>query len=506
MVINMKKIIKLIIGNKKTKRWILLAVIGMILTCYSFAKIIVMDRLELPDLLKIGVLFILGFSCFILGLAFLQRRILELAANPELMKKKEGNLGLSNGPKIVVIGGGNGLFAVLKGLKKYTSNITAIVTVSKYGKEDTSSSQDIKLSLEALSENSEDMAKILKYTFEKGKAKNLNLGDLYIEAATKTYGNLSTSIQKLSDVFAIVGKVLPVTLDEMKICVELDNGMIIEDKDKIADITEDKVTKINRVFINPSNCRTAPGIVEAIGEADAIILGPGSLYTNVIPNLLIKNVAKTIRESKAFKIYIPNIMTQPGHTDDYDVSDHINAIIEHAGKKIIDYCICDNGDIVPEFIRKYNKEGSSLVEVDSQNLKGRGIKLVKADISYVDGGHIRHNPDELAKTIIDLICTELKFRDKQNDEQYLLMNSKLKEENKKSKRKKEKLVKEKPKKKEGKISKFRSKYSDRIKSIRTSEQMREQNIKLYEKAKELTAKEEQKEKERFIKETYQTKK
>lgn len=509
----MKKIIKLIIGNKKTKRWILLAVIGMVITCYSFAKILVMDRLELTDLAKVGCLFILGFSCFILGLIFFQRRILELSANPDLMKKKEGVSGVNNGPKVVVIGGGNGLAAVLKGLKKYTSNITAIVTVSKYGKEDTSISQDIKLSLEALSENSEeDMGKILRYTFDKGRAKNLNLGDLYIEAATKTYGNLSTSIQKLSDVFAIVGRVLPVTLDEMKICVELDNGMIIEDKDKIAEITEDKVTKINRVFINPSNCRTAPGIVEAIEEADAIVIGPGSLYTNVIPNLLIKNVAKTIRESKAFKIYIPNIMTEPGHTDDYDVSDHIDAIIEHAGKRIIDYCICDNGDIVPEFIRKYNKEGSSLVEVDSQNLRGKGIKLVRADISYVEGEHIRHNPEALANSIIDLICTELRFRDKQSDEQYLLMHSKLKEEKKKAKKKTDKLLKHKDRKrkrekhKNGKTSKFRSKYSDRIKSIQTSELMREQNIKLYEKANELTSEEEKEEKERFIKETFEDKK
>ena len=495
----MKKILKIIIGNKKTKRWILIMLVGMLLTFYSLAQIVGLERLEISNTIKLGIIFVAGVTGFILGLVFFQRRILELAANPQIMKKESSN---SNGPKVVVIGGGNGLSAVLKGLKKYTSNITAIVTVSKFGKTSSSTSDDIKLSLEALSENSEDMSKILNYTFEKGKAKNLNLGDLYIEAATNTYNNLAMSIQKLSDVFAIVGRVLPVTLDEMKICVELDNGMIIEDKDKIADITEDKVTKINRVFINPSNCRTAPGIVEAIKEADAIILGPGSLYTNVIPNLLIKNVAKAIRESKAFKIYIPNIMTQPGHTDDYDVSDHIDAIIEHAGRKIIDYCICDNGDIVPEFLRKYNKEGSNLVEVDSQNLKGKGIKLIKADISYVEGEHIRHNPDELAKTIIDLICTELKFRDKQNDEQYLLLRSKLKEE--KAKNKGKKVKKEKPRriKKEKKESKFVSKYSDRIKSIQESENIREQNKKLYEKAKEITEQEEEKEKRRFIKETY----
>jgi len=501
----MKKILKLIIGNKKTKRWILLILIGMLLTCYEFAQIIAMERLELIEMAKIVVLFVIGFTLFILGLVFLQRRILELAANPELMKKDEANLANAKGPKVVVIGGGNGLSAVLKGLKNYTSNITAIVTVSKYGKNDISETEDIKRSLEALAQNSDEMSKILNYTFETGKTKNLNLGDLYIEAAKKIYGNLATSVQKNNDIFAITGKVLPVTLDEMRICVELENGMVIEDKDKIADITEDKVTKINRVYINPSNCRTAPGVVDAIKEADAIILGPGSLYTNVIPNLLMKNVAKTIRESKAFKIYIPNIMTEPGHTDDYDVSDHIDAIIEHAGNKIIEYCICDNGDIVPEFLRKYNKEGANLVEIDSQKLKGKGIKLVRADISHVEGEYIRHNPEELAKTIIELICNELKFRDKQNDEQYLLLHSKLKEENKKNKGKKPKKLKPKKEKLGRKASKFRNKYNERIKSIQDSEKTRKQNIKLYEKAKEIADREEQKEKERFIKETYQDK-
>ena len=470
----MKKIIKLIIGNKKTKRWILLIIIGMLLTSYEFANILVTDRLELSELVKIVILFIIGFTCFILGLVFFQRRILELAANPEIMKSK--NPINSKGPNVVVIGGGNGLSTVLKGLKKYTSNITAIVTVSKYGKEDMSTVEDIKISLEALATNSEEMSKILNYNLGDGKGNEVNFGDLYIEIARNINGNLATSVQKSNEIFSMVGKVLPVTLDEMKICVELDNGMVIKDKDKIADITEERVTKINRVFINPSNCRTAPGIVEAIQNADAIILGPGSLYTNVIPNLLIKNVAKTIRDSKAFKIYIPNIMTEPGHTDDYNVSDHIDAIIEHAGNKIIDYCICDNGDIIPEFLRKYNKEGSNLVEVDAQNLRGKGIKLIKADISCVDGEHIRHDADALAKTIIELICNELKFRDKQNDDQYLLLNSKLKEEKKKNKKKTTHKVQNKKTKRSRKASKFISKYSDRIKSIQESEQIRQQNI------------------------------
>lgn len=471
----MKKIIKLIIGNKKTKRWILLIIIGMLLTCYQFAKIIAVDRLELTELVKIAILFIIGFTCFILGIVFLQRRILELAVNPEIMENE--NPVNTRELNIVVIGGGNGLKTVLKGLKNYTSNITAIVTVSKYGKEDISTNEDIKISLEALAKNSEEISKILNYNFNVGKKNQMNFGDLYIEVAKEINGNLATSVQKSNEIFAMTGKVLPVTLDEMKICVELDNGMIIQDKDKIADITEEKVTKINRVFINPSNCRTAPGIVDAIQKADAIILGPGSLYTNVIPNLLIKNVAKTIRDSKAFKIYIPNIMTQPGHTDDYDVSDHIDAIIEHAGNKIIDYCICDNGDIVPEFLRKYNKEGSNLVEVDTQNLKGKGIKLIRADISCVEGEFIRHDSDALAKTIVELIHNELKFRDKQNDEQYLLLHSKLKEAKKKNKKKVKHKVQTKKPKRNRKASKFANKYSERIKSIQESDEIRQQNIK-----------------------------
>lgn len=474
----MKKLWKLIIGNKKTKRWILLTIIGVLIACYSFAKIVVADRLEVAELAKMIMFFIIGFTCFILGLVFLQRRILELAANPEIMKEK--NPINSKGPNIVVIGGGNGLNTVLKGLKKYTNNITAIVTVSKYGKEDISTNEDIKISLEALAKNSEEISKILNYNFSDNKGNQINFADLYIEAAKNINGNLATSVQKSNEIFSMVGKVLPVTLDEMKIFVELDNGMIIKDKDKIADITEEKVTKINRVFINPSNCRTAPGIVEAIQKADAIILGPGSLYTNVIPNLLIKNVAKTIRDSKAFKIYVPNIMTQPGHTDDYNVSDHIDAIIEHAGNRIIDYCICDNGDIVPEFLRKYNKEGSNLVEVDSQNLRGKGIKLIRADISCVEGEYIRHDSNLLAKTIIELICNELKFRDKQNDDQYLLLNSKLKEEKKNIKKKPTHKKQNKKPKRNRKGSKFANKYSDRIQSIKESETIRQQNIKIEE--------------------------
>lgn len=144
----MKKFLKWLIGNKKIKRWILLIVLGMILTCYGFSEIIVLEKLEIKELIKIVATFVVGFTCFILGLVYINRRTLEIAANPELIEENTNN---SKGPKVVVIGGGNGLNAVLKGLKKYTSNITAIVTVSAYGNKNKSNiTEDIKRSLEGL--------------------------------------------------------------------------------------------------------------------------------------------------------------------------------------------------------------------------------------------------------------------------------------------------------------------------------------------------------------------
>ena len=168
-----------------------------------------------------------------------------------------------------------------------------------------------------------------------------------------------------------------------------------------------------------------------IKEADAIIIGPGSIYTDVIPNLLVKNVAKTIRESKALKIYLSNIMTEPGQTDDYSVSEHINSIVEHCGKGIVNFCISDLGEIVPEYIRKYNLMGSSTVEIDSDKIKGENVQLIKGELASIDGTHIRHDPDKTAQLIIELICTDLRFKDKHNDEQYMLLNSRLKQEKKK---------------------------------------------------------------------------
>ena len=267
---------------------------------------------------------------------------------------------------------------------------------------------------------------------------------------------------------------LPVTLEEIKICAELEDGTVIESKNKIPDMVNEKTSKINRVYINPSNCKPAPGVLEAIAEADSIIIGPGSLYTNIIPNLLVKGVSKAIRESKAFKIYVSNLMTEPGQTDNYTLSDHIKAIHEHAGKGVIEYCIYDTGEIVPEFIRKYNMEGSELVEQDVSKAKVEGIHLLQRDLSYIDEEHIRHNPDAIAACVIELICDDLKFKDMQNDTQYVLLNDKLKGAKKTMKASAKEIAKEREKKKQprkdtNKKSKFYKKYQERIESIQEAE-------------------------------------
>ena len=462
--------------RKKILRWIILMIIGMILTCYGFSQILVLDRLELTDIVKILITCVLGIGLFIIGIVFIQRRTLELAILKDTRTMEKLGDSKDRGPKIVVIGGGIGLSKVLTGLKNYTNNLTAIVTVTTYGNETKHKPTDnIRNSIISLAKDSNEMSRLMNASID-GEI----FGNKYLQAITSINQDFAEGIKKSNSVLAMVGKVLPATLDEMKICVELDDGTVIEEKEKIAEVTNSKVTKINRVYINPTNCRTTPGIIESIKEADAIVIGPGSLYAEVIPNLLIRNVAKTIRESKAYKIYISNIMTESGHTDDYALSNHIHAIIEHAGSNIMNYCICDNGDIIPEILRKYNKAGSNLVEIDKQNIKG--INIINADVSETEGEYIRHNPDETAKQIIEIILNDLKFKDKKTNEHYILLSAKLKDMKKKMRRrKKPKQVK---KTRVRTKSKFSSKYQDRITSIKESEQTTNRNKLNYEKSKE----------------------
>ena len=211
-------------------------------------------------------------------------------------------------------------------------------------------------------------------------------------------------------------------------------------------------------------------------------MGPGSLYTNVLPCLLVRGIATAIKESKALKFYISNIMTEPGQTDNYSVSDHLKAIKEHAGLDIIDYCLADTGEVVPEYVRMYNKEGAEIVELDRDKIGECNVKLLMRDMSTIKDNRIRHDPDLIAAIIIEMICNDLKFRDKQNDTEFLLINSILKDQKKlqtkaekQAKREKKENEKYEPKKAPRRKSKFSSKYADRLEAIQNVDQIKERN-------------------------------
>ena len=422
-------------SSNKMKRWIFLILIGIILACYGLAKILVMKEISFQEIGKVVVVFVLGFISIVLGLIFLNKRTLEVlieSTDERMENKKNVNVKslifdktvYDQGPNIVAIGGGAGLNTLLLGLKNYTSNLTAIVTVSDYGEAKSNSRKelqmlplgDIKDSIISLASTQEEVKKLLNYEFHQGRLQGLSFSDIYFLAMKEIHGNFEDSVIKSNGIINMIGKVIPVTQDEMKIVAELENGYMVEEKARIAQVVSEKLTKINRIFLNPSNCRPAPGVIEAIKNADCIVMGPGSLYTNVIPNLLVGGIARAIKESSAIKVYISNIMTEQGQTDNYSVSDHLNAIIEHCGTGLIDYCIYDTGEIIPEFIKRYNLEGQDLVEQDIEKVKG--VKFLQRDLSNIENEHIRHDPNSVASAIIELVCDDLKYQDKQQDPQY----------------------------------------------------------------------------------------
>lgn len=516
----MKGIFNWLKSGSKMKRWILLILVGVVFASFGMANILTSNEsITILQAVEIVVYFVIGFMCIVIGLVYINKRTIELfveATDDRIDKNKKINVKslifnkkvFNQGPKIVVIGGGSGLNTTLEGLKKHTDNITAIVTVSDYGENFGKDNkelhytqlEDIKEAISALANSEKSkMKELLDYRFKNGTLKGAAFSDLYFYAMNDIYNSEAEAIKASNDIFKISGKVLPVTKDKMQICAELENGYLIEEKSKIAETVYDKLTKINRVYLKPSNLRVLPEVIKAIEEADGIIIGPGSLYTNIIPNLLVNGVIKAIKESKAIKLYACSIMTEPGQTDNYSVADYINTIVSHCGEGVIDYCLYDTGEVVPEYIKKYNLDGAELVEQDLTGIKDKKIKFLKENMAIIKDGFIRHNSMLIADTMIELICDDLKFKDKQNDPEYIMMDSKLKAD-KAIKRQMKKSVKKKSEdvknKKKNSKSKFSAKYSERIDSIKYADERAQRR----KKAKMSKKKQETKKQEDFSKE------
>ena len=313
--------------------------------------------------------------------------------------------------KVVTIGGGTGLSVLLRGLKKYPLEITAVVTVADDGgssgkiRSDMNipSPGDIRNVIAALSDVEPYLEKMFQYRFDSGEVKGHPVGNLMIAAMTDIHGDFSTAVKVMSRILNVRGTVLPTTNDIATLNAVLSDGEIIRG--------ESSITKaggvIDHVYITPSRVKPNEDVLKAIEEADYIIMGPGSLYTSIIPNLVISNVSEKIRESKAKKIYVCNVMTQHGETDNYSVCDHIVAINKHVEENIFDLVIANSREFDDSILSKYHKEKQEPVKIDQEKIEKLGIKLIKNnDVGIVDNNTIRHNAEKVSELIYDYIIDD----------------------------------------------------------------------------------------------------
>ncbi len=310
---------------------------------------------------------------------------------------------LSRGPKLVVLGGGTGLSVLLRGLKNYTSNITAVVTVADDGG---SSGRirgemgilppgDIRNCLIALSETEPLLEKIFQHRFKTGVGlEGHSFGNLFLAAFTEILG-FEQAVKESAKVLAIRGKVLPVTLENVILQARLKDGTIVRGESRISQ----SQSPIERVSIIPSHARALKDTIEAIEEADAIILGPGSLYTSIIPNLLVNDVRDAIKRSKAPVYYICNIMTQKGETENYGVTDHVEAIVKHTFPGIVDYVLVNNKEISSRQKHLYLLENATPVKIDAHRLAKLKAKIIEGDLLN-DTKQVRHDPDKISKLLM----------------------------------------------------------------------------------------------------------
>ena len=314
----------------------------------------------------------------------------------------------NNEAKVVVIGGGTGLSTMLRGLKQYTSHITAIVTVGDDGggsgklREDLGMLPpgDIRNCILALADTEPLMEDLLQYRFTEGSLKGQSFGNLFLAAMAGISENFEDAVQKMSSVLAVKGKVLPVTLDDMKLIAELENGEIIEGESKIPSEVIVRNTRIKKIAIKPIDAKPLEEAIKAINNADVIIMGPGSLYTSIIPNLLVKGIPEAICKSPAKKVYISNVMTQPGETDGFKVSNHLKVLMDYGVVENIDYVIANNGIIPPDIKEKYAKENAELVVLDYENISNLNVNVIEADLIKITKRYVKHNAEKLAELIM----------------------------------------------------------------------------------------------------------
>ena len=428
--------LKWLYPGMRVKRWMLLTLLGLLLVVAGIALTVNIgwsDYLERLDDLMVWtfaktsldtsdpkVYLPLGFALISLGLLLVfvsyfqfNRSVLTTVA-PEAREDLADRIfqrrSLAQGHRIVVIGGGTGLSTMLRGLKERTSNIVAIVTVTDNGGSSGRLSQqmgvlppgDLRNCLVALSDSEPTLASLFQFRFDEdheGLAGH-SFGNLFIAAMTEIYkGNYEQAIAATSKVLAIRGKVYPSTTQNVMLLGEMEDGTIVEGETQIAH----HALPIKQMYLRPENTRPLPEALEAIRLADAIIMGPGSVFTSIVPNFLVDGIADAVDKSKAVKIYVCNVMTQPGETDNFTASDHLRALSGHApGKRLFDYALINKEPPGPEILERYEKYGQRFVVPDVENIRAMGYTPVAVNlISQTD--IVRHDPARLTEAIYRII-------------------------------------------------------------------------------------------------------
>ena len=425
----MKLLLQWLYPGLNIKRWLLLFSLGLMVVAFGVALIMnyqVFGQVE-EEILRLLYVFtgtydyaflatagigliVAGMIVMLYALRKLVKRFFALVApdEEEVSKQIASRIELSRGVRIVAIGGGHGLSTLLKGLKQKTSNISAIVTVADDGgssgrlreEMDIIAPGDLRNCLVALADKDTALEQLFQYRFGgEGELSGHSLGNLFLAALIKEFGSAQNALEAASTVLNIRGKVMPATAERIRLLAKMSDGKEIEGESEIAAYGESRKAKILHMSMIPAAPIAVGDALEAIRHADLITLGPGSLYTSVLPDLLVPEILQAIKESNAPCLYICNIMTQPGETEGYTVSDHVKALIEHVGKNVIDYVLVNNARPSREILKKYEEVGEFPVKIDAKQVEETGVIMIKSNLLGEERG-ASHNSLVLAENII----------------------------------------------------------------------------------------------------------
>lgn len=404
----------------RVKLWVLITFIGWILSILSGSSFIIAQGLlsnGLPPqqpVFSVNMSYavgVLGISMMITGLFSILRNVVLEVTNEKNARSIATNYirrkQLEKGPSIVTIGGGTGLSTILSGLKNHSSNLTAIVTVADDGGSSGRLRKDLKIlppgdirnCLISLARSDKLISRLLQYRFTKGEGlSGHSFGNLLIAALTDIQGSFLEAVRSASEVLAISGEVLPSTCQNVVLTARMDDGNVISGESRISSTKG----RIKNVALEPEKPSPTDDVIGRIAAAQAIVLGPGSLYTSIIPNLLVDGICDAINTSASPVIYIANIMTQPGETDNFTLDNHIEALLETTELQRIDYILVNNARIQDDRIEEYIKTGAREVLVTKTLKKRESTQIIETPL-LCEKGLIRHSPQLTAAGIIEII-------------------------------------------------------------------------------------------------------